>query len=97
MSKEENKRDNKPILTIDNSPIRYKDVLSFHFSSFSPNTYVFVYSDGKGVNTVMSDKLGKGSSNFTGIDLPDDHVLEARDNFNHRATAPFVVLARRKS
>ena len=93
MNEKEDKGGNKPTLTIDNSPIRHRGVLSFHFSGFPPNTYVYVYSDGKGVNTVMSDKLGKGPSIFTGIDLPGDHVLEARDNFNHKATALFVVLA----
>lgn len=81
----------QPTLTVNNTPIRFKRPLEFSFSGFQPKEPVYVYCDGKGVNTSWADGQGSGSAYFVGNDKPGDHVLEARDSFGKSAKATFAV------
>jgi len=81
----------QPTLTVSSAPIKYKCPLNFSFSGFQPKAPVYVYSDGKGVNTSTANEQGSGSTYFIGNDPPGTHVLEARDGFGHKAQASFGV------
>ena len=81
----------RPTLAVGNSPIKFGSSLNFSFSGFRPNIPVYVYSDGKGVNTTKSDESGSGYGYFVGNDSLGSHVLEANDGLGHKATASFII------
>ena len=81
----------RPTLTVGNSPIKFGSSLNFSFLGFRPGILVYVYSDGRGVNTTKSDESGSGYGYFVGNDSPGSHVLEANDGLGHKATASFTV------